>query len=115
MLSQSSSLPVDKSTAVVVVIIAICTVSRAHFLALAHLCLSLIDIDVNHVLILSQIILYNVFGNPLSRLPGPWYTKWTSGVLKYHIVKGSRALYIHDLHHKYGKSLHKSSHNFHSF
>ncbi|OBT39076.1 hypothetical protein VE00_09912 [Pseudogymnoascus sp. WSF 3629] len=48
------------------------------------------------------IILYAVFSNPLARLPGPWYTKWTSIVLKYNIIKGNRALYVHDLHNKYG-------------
>ncbi|KAF5878449.1 putative benzoate 4-monooxygenase cytochrome protein [Botrytis fragariae] len=73
MLPQNLSLPFDNITAIVVVAAAI-----------------------------STIILYNVFTNPLSRLPGPWYTKWTSGVLKYSIIKGRRALYVHDLHCKYG-------------
>lgn len=50
-------------------------------------------------------MIYNVFANTLSRLPGPWYTKWTSGVLRYNIVKGNRALYVHSLHCKYGKHL----------
>ncbi|KAL5348838.1 hypothetical protein ACLOAV_006261 [Pseudogymnoascus australis] len=51
---------------------------------------------------ITTIVLYTVFSNPLAQLPGPWYTKWTSIVLKYNIIKGNRALYVHDLHNKYG-------------
>ncbi|KAF7949818.1 uncharacterized protein EAE97_003327 [Botrytis byssoidea] len=61
---------------------------------------------------ISTIIFYNVFIDPLSRVPGPWYTKWTSGVLKYNIIKGRRALYVHDLHCKYGKFSSKAIYDF---
>ncbi|UKZ56894.1 hypothetical protein TrVGV298_010740 [Trichoderma virens] len=40
--------------------------------------------------------------DPLSQVPGPWYTKWTSLVIKYHWLKGNRARYQHELHLKYG-------------
>ncbi|KAF7892845.1 uncharacterized protein EAF02_000383 [Botrytis sinoallii] len=73
MLPQNLSLPFDNITAIVVVAAAV-----------------------------STIILYNVYTNPLSQLPGPWYTKWSSGILKYNIIKGTRPLYVHDLHCKYG-------------
>ncbi|KAI9375783.1 cytochrome P450 [Aspergillus egyptiacus] len=47
-------------------------------------------------------IAYTVAKNPLSALPGPKYTKWTSLVLKYHVVRGNRPRYVHALHEKYG-------------
>ncbi|TGO70748.1 hypothetical protein BELL_0673g00030 [Botrytis elliptica] len=87
MLPQNLSLPFDNITAIVVVATAV-----------------------------STIILYNVYTNPLSRLPGPWYTKWSSGILKYNIIKGTRPLYVHDLHCKYGKSSSKPLYDFgHSY
>lgn len=38
----------------------------------------------------------------LSSLPGPWYSKFTHLVLKFHIVAGRRIHYTHDLHRRYG-------------
>lgn len=35
-------------------------------------------------------------------MPGPWYSRYTDAVLKYHIFTGRRIHYIHDLHHRYG-------------
>ncbi|TFB01445.1 putative sterigmatocystin biosynthesis P450 monooxygenase STCB [Trichoderma ghanense] len=51
--------------------------------------------------------LVNVFAsllpqNPLRNVPGPWYIRWTSIVIKYHGLKGNRARYQHDLHLQYG-------------
>lgn len=40
--------------------------------------------------------------SPLSKLPGPKYTVWTSLVLKYHEFTHGRRLYIHALHQRYG-------------
>ncbi|KAL7948633.1 cytochrome P450 [Trichoderma barbatum] len=40
--------------------------------------------------------------DPLLQVPGPWYAKWTSLVIKYHWMKGNRARYQHELHLKYG-------------
>ncbi|KAL6856700.1 cytochrome P450 [Trichoderma novae-zelandiae] len=40
--------------------------------------------------------------DPLKTVPGPWHTKWTSLVIKYHWLKGNRARYQHNLHLKYG-------------
>ncbi|KFA77756.1 hypothetical protein S40288_00506 [Stachybotrys chartarum IBT 40288] len=37
-----------------------------------------------------------------SRVPGPWYTKWTGLVGSYYVLKGKHAYYIHGLHQKYG-------------
>lgn len=39
---------------------------------------------------------------PLSKVPGPWYTKWTDLELVYHWINGSRPTYIHRLHERYG-------------
>ncbi|OJJ03877.1 hypothetical protein ASPVEDRAFT_891036 [Aspergillus versicolor CBS 583.65] len=38
----------------------------------------------------------------LSFLPGPWVSKWTGLILKYHAIKGNKAKYVHGLHRKYG-------------
>ncbi|PNY23763.1 sterigmatocystin biosynthesis P450 monooxygenase [Tolypocladium capitatum] len=45
---------------------------------------------------------YQVLREPTSRVPGPWYSKWTSIVLDFHFLRGKRTRYIHALHHKYG-------------
>ncbi|KAM4065460.1 cytochrome p450 [Hirsutella rhossiliensis] len=43
-----------------------------------------------------------VLRNSTSRLPGPWLSKWTSLVLTYHWLKGTRCQYVHSLHQQYG-------------
>lgn len=40
--------------------------------------------------------------SPLSCVPGPWYSKWTSLVLTYHWLRGQRAQYVQRLHERYG-------------
>ncbi|KAI1769943.1 putative cytochrome P450 [Hypoxylon cercidicola] len=45
---------------------------------------------------------YSVLSNPLAKLPGPWYTKWTETVLKYNVIKGRRPIWVHALHKRYG-------------
>ncbi|KAJ6438138.1 cytochrome P450 [Purpureocillium lavendulum] len=37
-----------------------------------------------------------------SRVPGPWYSKWTSLVLDLHFLNGTRSFYVHALHAEYG-------------
>ncbi|POR31842.1 Cytochrome P450 [Tolypocladium paradoxum] len=46
---------------------------------------------------------YIVYRNPVSRLPGPWYSKWTCWILEYHWLNGKRCQYVDALHHKYGE------------
>lgn len=48
-----------------------------------------------------QVISKAVSG-PLSAVPGPWYTRFTSAVTKYKILTGQRIFYVHELHQKYG-------------
>ncbi|KAL4783908.1 cytochrome P450 [Aspergillus varians] len=43
--------------------------------------------------------------SPVAKLPGPWYTAFTSLVLKYHEFTSNRRLYIHNLHQKYGATV----------
>lgn len=38
----------------------------------------------------------------LSRVPGPWYSAYTSLVFKWYNLKGKRWDYVHSLHQKYG-------------
>lgn len=45
---------------------------------------------------------YSVVRNPLSKIPGPWYSKITSVVLTNEFLKGRRAKYVQRLHEKYG-------------
>ncbi|KAM4063653.1 cytochrome p450 [Hirsutella rhossiliensis] len=39
---------------------------------------------------------------PTSRVPGPWYSKWTSLVLDFYFLTGKRSFYVHALHQQYG-------------
>ncbi|CAG7922134.1 unnamed protein product [Penicillium olsonii] len=49
-----------------------------------------------------QTIGYARLTSPLSHLPGPEISKWTSAVYKYHYLNKRAPLYIHALHQKYG-------------
>ncbi|KIA75553.1 cytochrome P450 [Aspergillus ustus] len=42
---------------------------------------------------------------PTTKLPGPWYTRFTSLVIKYQEFTSNRRLYIHRLHLKYGSAV----------
>lgn len=46
--------------------------------------------------------LYQRLSSPISKLPGPWYTEFTSLVIKYHEFSASRRVFIHQLHQQYG-------------
>ena len=54
--------------------------------------------------------LYGVYSNPISKVPGPWYSKWTEWVLKYYLVKGLRSHYVHKLHQQHGNLPFSSGH-----
>ncbi|EGO58069.1 hypothetical protein NEUTE1DRAFT_82239 [Neurospora tetrasperma FGSC 2508] len=47
-------------------------------------------------------LIYKPLTSPLSSLPGPLYTKFTSLVLKYHELRANRTRWIHALHLRYG-------------
>ncbi|KAG9257164.1 cytochrome P450 [Emericellopsis atlantica] len=50
-------------------------------------------------------IAFHIFATlrkPISKIPGPWYSKWTSVVVTYHWLKGNKTYYVHDLHATYG-------------
>jgi cytochrome P450 len=40
--------------------------------------------------------------SPISNLPGPWYSKYTNTILRYHGFAGRRIFYVHKLHQQYG-------------
>ena len=42
------------------------------------------------------------FRGPMARIPGPWYTSWTSLVHTFHTLRGRGPVYVHALHMKYG-------------
>lgn len=46
---------------------------------------------------------YSVLRNPLAKIPGPWYSRITSVVLKNEFLQGRRAKYVQRLHEKYGR------------
>ncbi|TGO09964.1 hypothetical protein BTUL_0149g00430 [Botrytis tulipae] len=50
----------------------------------------------------TQIVIYQAYLRPLSKIPGPWYARFTRLVLKYHVLTGHRVQYIHSLHQTYG-------------
>lgn len=43
--------------------------------------------------------------NPLAKVPGPWYSKYTDVVLKRLWLGGSKTQYVHELHKKYGEAI----------
>lgn len=45
-----------------------------------------------------------VLQDPLAKIPGPWYSKYTDIVLKRRWLSGSKTHYVHALHKKYGAS-----------
>ena len=54
------------------------------------------------VLILSSIFFYTKLASPIARLPGPFNTVFTAIWLKVQEFSGTRRLYIHSLHQRYG-------------
>ncbi|KAB8067048.1 cytochrome P450 [Aspergillus leporis] len=47
-------------------------------------------------------VLWTVYNDPISSVPGPWLSRWTGAVAEYHWVMGKRPKYVHSLHKKYG-------------
>ncbi|KAK8090668.1 cytochrome P450 [Apiospora phragmitis] len=45
--------------------------------------------------------LFSAVNGPLAKLPGPWYSNFTEAIGKYHLLKGRKPTYIHELHEKY--------------
>lgn len=43
--------------------------------------------------------------SPLNKIPGPWYAKLTTLVLKWHEFRANRTRYIHQLHLRYGPAV----------
>lgn len=54
------------------------------------------------LLLLGLYTLIRRLRSPLAQLPGPWHTKFTSLVLKWHELHANRTNYIHNLHLLYG-------------
>ncbi|KAK8119093.1 benzoate 4-monooxygenase cytochrome [Apiospora kogelbergensis] len=46
--------------------------------------------------------LLSAVSGPLSKVPGPWYSKFTEAAGKYHLLKGRKPIYINQLHDEYG-------------
>ncbi|KAG6108951.1 hypothetical protein E4U14_003415 [Claviceps sp. LM454 group G7] len=46
--------------------------------------------------------IFSAFSRPTSKVPGPWYSRWTDVVFRYHWFHGRQMFYAHDLHKKYG-------------
>ncbi|PYH95475.1 cytochrome P450 [Aspergillus ellipticus CBS 707.79] len=48
------------------------------------------------------IFVFQRLSSPVAKLPGPWYTRFTSLIIKYHEFSARRRIFIHWLHQKYG-------------
>ncbi|RWA11207.1 hypothetical protein EKO27_g3892 [Xylaria grammica] len=48
------------------------------------------------------VIIRHLLFDPLAKVPGPWYTKWTNVVFKTKSIKGVNPIYVDKLHEKYG-------------
>lgn len=46
--------------------------------------------------------MWSAHRSPLSKLPGPWYSKYTNSVLRFHTLSGRRIFYVDELHKRYG-------------
>ncbi|KAK6839182.1 Cytochrome P450 [Apiospora arundinis] len=46
----------------------------------------------------------------LARLPGPWYTRFTSALYTYHQIQGRAPVYVQSLHAKYGPIVRTAPH-----
>lgn len=57
------------------------------------------------MIILMGWLLYRLMFSSLSKIPGPWYTNLSVLFLVYHEYRGSKRLWIHNLHLKYGESV----------
>lgn len=57
------------------------------------------------LLLLTLHALHRALSSPLNALPGPWYAKYTSLVLKWHEFRAERTRYIHALHLEYGSAV----------
>ncbi|KAI3394048.1 hypothetical protein diail_3267 [Diaporthe ilicicola] len=54
------------------------------------------------LVILGVLFYTKILLSPLSKIPGPWYSKYTDVVLKRLWLGGSKTQYVHALHEKYG-------------
>lgn len=43
--------------------------------------------------------------SPLNKIPGPWYARFTTLVLKWHEFRANRTGYVHAMHLKYGPTV----------
>lgn len=51
---------------------------------------------------IARTIITGLFTSSLRTIPGPWYSRFTHLVLKYHIVTGKRIYYVDQLHRTFG-------------
>ena len=54
------------------------------------------------VCLLVASLLYRLLRSPLTKLPGPFHTRFTAAWLKYKEFNGDRRAYIHNLHQEFG-------------
>ncbi|KAI1498889.1 putative cytochrome P450 [Biscogniauxia marginata] len=54
------------------------------------------------ILLAVLLVLLTGFNDPLAKIPGPWYTRWTNLVLIYKGLIGRKPSYVQSLHLKYG-------------
>jgi hypothetical protein len=47
-------------------------------------------------------LVFQNHSNPLNKIPGPWYARWTNLRLKFAVVSGRRIHYVHSLHERHG-------------
>jgi cytochrome P450 len=47
-------------------------------------------------------VVWGGYASPITKVPGPWYSRYTKLVLGYHSLTGRRMFYIDNLHQKYG-------------
>jgi hypothetical protein len=46
--------------------------------------------------------IFTAVTNPLSSIPGPFWSRWTDLPVRLTLLFGSKAQYVHALHEKYG-------------
>lgn len=53
----------------------------------------------------AALLIYRLVLSPISKVPGPWYTKLSGLFVVYHDFSGTKRLWIHHLHLQYGQAV----------
>jgi hypothetical protein len=62
----------------------------------------MLSLWIGSIFLLALFLFQRLLSSPLSKVPGPWYTKLSSLIIKYHEFTANRRVFVHELHKTYG-------------